>query len=198
MELKLSTFMRLPSLQQNEELRIKDLYYHDILDTTAEKEFNDLVHLVAHICNCADAIISFVDKDREWIKASKLIKDKEISRQVSFGAHTILKNKVMVVRDVRKDHRFMRHPHVTGDLKVAFYAGAPIISSAGFAIGTISVIDKEPKRVFTPRHKQALKIISAQITRLMDLRVKNKLISDRERLHPPLQKKTCGYYCLPL
>jgi len=165
--------MKVPVRLSNEDLRLKDLMSYEILDTEEEKEFNDLTTLAAYICHCDNAAITFIDSERQWFKAKKKGTVNQAPRDLSFCGHTILQNNVMVINNTREDFRFYDNPQVTGS-GIAFYAGAPIISSSGYAIGTICVIDKEAKQGLTPEQINALTIISQQITSLLELRIKNK------------------------
>jgi signal transduction histidine kinase len=169
--------MRLASIPFNEELRLHDLYSYDILGSGPEKVFDDLLEVAAHIYGCPVAAISFIDKERQWLKSTIGIADNvnETSREVSFCSHTILDNGVMVVEDAAADERFCENPFVTDGLCVRFYAGAPIISSGGYRIGAICVIDTEPRELSRQEAKM-LEILSRQISQLLELRLKNKLL----------------------
>ena len=181
--------MIIAAIPDNETLRIENLLSYDILDTADEKDFDELTALAADICQCAYALITFVDTDRQWFKAKKLLKEKETSRDVSFCAHAILKQEVMIVYDAQKDERFFDNPLVTGDPFIAFYAGAPIISEAGFALGTVCVFDQQAKNLFTPGQQQALKTIAGQVSKLLELKAKNKLMIERSNLLIEAEKK---------
>jgi len=174
--------MQFAILPDNEEQRLKNLLSYEILDTPEEKDFNDLATLAVHISGCPFALISFTDKDRQWFKAKKNITEKESGRNISFCSHAMLKNEVMVVNDMHKDERFFDNPLVTGNLAVSFYAGVPIISEAGFAVGTVCVIDTKAKHIFSVQQQHALEIIAGQVSKLLELRLKNKLIIDRSKL----------------
>lgn len=163
----------------NEEQRLTDLYLYDIMDTEAEKDFDDLASLAASICNCSMATITFIDKDRQWFKARKNVPHAGGSREDSFCAHAITEvNEVMVVMDSAKDHRFYDNPNVTDGLKIQFYAGAPIISPTGFPLGTICAMDDSPKMTLDPKQVDALRVIARQISQLLDLRLKNKHLEE--------------------
>ena len=168
--------MKIPIRLPNEELRLRDLMSYEILDTGEEKEFNDLTVLAAQICGCEIAAITFIDKDRQWFKAKKNAAVQQTPRDFSFCGHTILEHTVMIVNNAKKDDRFFDNPQVTGGLGIAFYAGAPIISSSGYALGTICVIDKTAKQGLKDEQINALKNIASQITNLLELRLKNKQI----------------------
>ena len=163
-------------IPSDEEQRYHDLLIYDILDTEEEEDYNQLTDLAAMFCDCEMATISFIDKERQWFKATTNIAQKEGPRDVSFCGHAIMHSEIMVINDTLKDKRFFDNPDVTGGLNIGFYAGAPIISSAGHKLGTVCVIDHLPKKEFDPKQKKVLEIIAVQIKKLLELRIKNKLI----------------------
>jgi hypothetical protein len=170
--------MFIAALPKFEELRLADLHLYNILDTPAEKEFDELRELAAHICGCPVSMISIIDRDRQWYKSKQGFDVAETQRDVAFCAHTILEDHLLVVEDMTKDVRFSNHPFVTGEQHVRFYAGAPIISPTGQNLGTICVIDQQP-RTLTDAQKRALEILSNQVTKLLELRLKSQVIEER-------------------
>lgn len=160
----------------DEEQRYRDLLSYDILDSEEEEDYNQLIDLAAMFCDCEMATISFIDKERQWFKATKNIPDREGPRDTSFCGHAIMHSEIMVINDALKDERFFDNPDVAGGLSIGFYAGAPIISSAGYKLGTVCVIDHEPKKIFDAKQKQALETIALQVKKLLELRIKNKLV----------------------
>jgi signal transduction histidine kinase len=182
--------MRIAALPLNEEHRLQDLYSHDILDTVSEKEFDDLLEIAAHIYGCPMAAITFIDKDRQWFKAKKGIAHfvNETSRDISFCAHTILQTSPLVIRDTIIDERFYDNPLVTEGLQIRFYAGAPIISNGGNTLGTICVIDNYPRDISEAQTK-TLTILAEQITKLLELRIKNKRLIKQAEAQLKLEKE---------
>jgi hypothetical protein len=168
--------MKSAPIPNNETNRINNLYSYEILDSLEEKEYDQLVDLASQICNCPIALISLVDKDRQWFKAKKNLEATETNRDIAFCAHTILQEDVMVINDAKTDERFHDNPLVAGELNIGFYAGAPIVSSEGYSLGTVCVIDHMEKNDFTSSQKSALKIIANQVSKLLELRIKNKEI----------------------
>lgn len=162
----------LPDLQ--EEMRLADLYSFGILDSEDEEDFTQLVELAANITNCQMAAISFIDKDRQWLKAIKNIGTKQTSREVAFCRYTIQQDGIMLVPDAKKDPRFQDNPLVNGEPHIHFYAGAPIRSSSGHKLGTVCVLDSISNRNLNKFQLDALHTIANQVSRLMDLRRKNK------------------------
>ncbi len=172
--------MKAPGYPANEAERLKALLSYEILDTERENDFNALMELAAQVCGCSIAAISFVDKERQWFKAEKNLFASETGRDISFCGHTILQNDVMIIPDARKDERFAGNPLVTRDEnKIVFYAGAPITNPDGYNLGSICVIDNNPRPAITEQQKEALKGIAHQVVRLMELRLKNKLIKEQ-------------------
>jgi GAF domain-containing protein len=168
--------MIVPDIALNEAERLDDLLSYDILDTLAEPDFDDITKLAAHICHCEMASISFIDNKRQWFKSRVNITESETSRKDSFCGHAILDNKVMIVLDAKKDERFWDNPHVTGGMSITFYAGAPIYSNAGHALGTICVLDKSKKTTLTNNQISSLKILARQVSRLLQHRIMSKIL----------------------
>lgn len=166
--------MKAPGIPANEQQRIEALYKYNILDTLPEKDFDDITKLASEICNTPIAHISLVDSNRVWLKSAIGIEVGDVARNESFCAHTIVDpNDIMIVSDSSKDERFSDNPYVTGDPNIAFYAGVPLITDDGQSLGSLCVIDRTPRSI-TDGQKQALKALSNQIVRLLDLRFKGE------------------------
>jgi len=172
----------------NEVERLKDLYVFDILDSEAEEDFNDLAELVAEICKCPIASVTFIDKDRQWFKAQKNMLTKQGPRSTSFCGHAILEKEIFIVEDAVNDTRFFDNPDVVSGLKIGFYAGAPIKSSNGFTLGSVCAIDNSPRKL-TPDQLNCLKKVANQVSKLLDLRIKNKQIKENTELLLAAEKK---------
>jgi signal transduction histidine kinase len=154
----------------NELERLQALNDLRLLDTLPEKVFDDLTKLASFICDTPISLISIVDNDRQWFKARVGLGAQETPRELAFCAHTILSpNQVMVVQDAAQDQRFATNPLVTSDPQIRFYAGAPLVTSDGFALGTLCVIDRIP-RTLTPEQLSALETVRNQVIREIELR----------------------------
>src|SRR6266498_5932847 len=149
--------MRAP-IPKNEAKRLKILWQYDVLDTVPEEIFDDLTDLAAHICESPIALISLIDEDRQWFKSAVGVTIRETSRDISFCARAILNNDLLIVPDATQDERFRNNPLVTSDPKIRFYAGAPLITPDGHALGTLCVLDKVPREL-RPEQQQALRIL---------------------------------------
>ena len=155
-------------IPSNEKQRLEALHKLDILDSKSERAFNELALLASKICDVPITLISLVDKDRQWFKVNLGLETKETSREHSFCAHAINNpDDVMEVEDARDDVRFFDNPLVTGDPNIVFYAGVPLVTSRGYALGTLCTIDSKPRRL-TNYQMQSLQIIGKQITRLIE------------------------------
>jgi PAS domain S-box-containing protein len=169
-------------IPENELARLEALQRYAILDTFPEQEFDDLSRLAAMICGTPIALVSLVDADRQWFKAKVGIDDSETPRDIAFCGHAILQRDVMVVPDTLADERFRANPLVTDRPKVRFYAGAPLITQEGHALGTLCVLDHVP-RDLTPDQKQALKALGRLVVAQIELRrsVSDQSLAIRER-----------------
>ncbi|MBA3642231.1 MAG: ATP-binding protein [Acidobacteriota bacterium] len=172
--------------RQEEADRLTALRTMQILDTDAEPSFDDLTLLASHICETPMAAITFVDTDRQWFKARVGIPVSETPRSVAFCSHAIANDGIFVVRDAAKDATFRDNPQVTGEPHVRFYAGAPLMSREGHAVGTLCVIDRRP-RTLTPDQMQALDALRRQVEAQLDLR---RRIAELKLSHENVQKLT--------
>ncbi len=157
----------------DEAKRISELTGYHILDTLNEKDYEDITYIASVICEVPIALISFVDKDRQWYKSHLGVPDSETPREYSFCSHVISSNDdIMIVEDSRQDARFQNNPLVTGDPGIVFYAGVPLVNQDGYGLGTVCVIDRK-KRTLTEHQVKALKVLSSQVMNLLELRKVN-------------------------
>lgn len=131
----------------NEQQRLNALRSLKLLDTSPEPEFDRITKLLARALNVPIALVSLVDEDRQWFKSKQGLDVCETSREVAFCAHAILQDEPLVVPDARRDERFANNPLVQEAPNICFYAGAPIKTSAGFRLGTLCAIDREPRNL---------------------------------------------------
>ncbi len=138
----------LPQGAPDEERRLRALEALEALDTGSEAAFEGLVQAAAAVCGTPIALISLIDRERQWFKANLGLEGvSETPRAVSFCTHAIAQEGLFVVEDAQRDPRFATNPLVTGDPQIRFYAGAPLRLSDGAAVGTLCVIDRRPLRL---------------------------------------------------
>lgn len=154
---------------KNEVQRIKILWQYDVLDTMPEAVFDDFTSLAALICDAPISLISLVDEDRQWFKSKYGVSLSETTRDVSMCAHAILQTDLLIVPDATKDKRFRDNPLVVAAPKIRFYAGAPLLSPEGCALGTLCVIDQKPRQL-TCVQQEALKVLSRLIMTQLNFR----------------------------
>jgi transcriptional regulator with PAS, ATPase and Fis domain len=160
-------------LPTNEIERLADLQSFDILDTPEEQAFDEIANIASIIFDMPIALISLVDEARQYFKARVGLDATETPRDVAFCAHTILESKVMVVEDAREDERFQDNALVTENPRIRFYAGAPLITDAGNRLGTLCLIDVEP-RSLTPSQEHILQMLANRVISEMKLRRVNQ------------------------
>ena len=155
----------------DESKRLEELRSYAVLDTPPEQEYDDLVALAAEICQTPIALISLIDETRQWFKARIGLEPAQTSRELSFCAHAIVRpdKDLFVVPDACTDARFSANDLVTGAPHIRFYAGAPLVTSNGFAVGTLCVIDRKPREL-TPSQIQAMRVLRRQIVNAFELR----------------------------
>ncbi len=156
-------------LPENEAERLDALYQFEVLDTKAEKAFDDLTRLAIYICKTPIALITLLDSDRQWFKSKVGVSQFETARDISFCAHAILQTDSLVVPDALLDERFKDNPVVTSEPHVRFYAGSPLTTTEGYKLGTLCVIDSVPREL-SEGQIAALKTLSYQAMTQLELR----------------------------
>jgi diguanylate cyclase (GGDEF)-like protein/PAS domain S-box-containing protein len=173
---------RLPDAENERLAALRD---HQILDTPPEEEFDGLVRLAAHVCGVPIAAVTLIDEHRQWFKAVTGVSVTEVPRDIAFCAHTILQPEVLVVQDTQTDPRFADNPLVTGEHHVRFYAGAPLVTEDGYALGSLCVIDRTP-RSLTREQEEALRLLAgqaaSQFRAKLRVRQQERLMAERERM----------------
>lgn len=162
--------------------RLEALRQYHILDTPAEQAYDDITTLAAYICDVPIALISLVDRDRQWFKSKVGIDVDETSRDISFCAHAILDQQIMVVNDALEDDRFANNALVACAPNIRFYAGVPLMTPGGDAIGTLCVIDHKP-RDLTAKQQKTLEALARQVVMQLELtRVSAQLADSLEKI----------------
>jgi len=160
---------------EGEANRLHALESYEILDSAAEKSYDDIARLAAFICGSPLALISFFDQDRQWIKSRFSAgafpeKSAELPRGNAF-CQAAIQNPAMVtvVPDMTADARFAQHPLITGPAKLRFYAAVPLVAPAGEVLGTLSVLDRRV-RTLSGDQTAALETLGRQVMELLEMR----------------------------
>ncbi len=167
-------------IRANEKRRLQVLWQYDVLDTVPEAVFDELTELAARICEAPIALISLVDERRQWFKSRVGTTLEETSRDISFCTHAIMGADVFVVPDASRDKRFAQNPLVTSEPRIRFYAGAPLITADGYALGTLCVIDRVPRQLRDDQLR-ALGILARLVVTQLDLRRRSKELAQTHR-----------------
>jgi diguanylate cyclase (GGDEF)-like protein/PAS domain S-box-containing protein len=158
------------SQPRDESARLEALRRYQILDTSAEQAFDDLTRLASLLCGTPMAVMSLIDENRQWFKSRVGIEIAETPRAVAFCAHTIQQRESLVVPDAARDDRFRNNPFVKAKDGIRFYAGVPLITPDGHAIGTLSVMDRKSRQL-EARQLDALRALARQAEKQLEVRV---------------------------
>ncbi len=161
--------METAPLLPDEAARLDALNQYEILDTLPEEVFDSLTRLAAQICGTSIALVCLIDADRQWFKSKVGIEASGTPRNIAFCAHAIHQSDILIVPDTLQDPRFADNPLVIGAPNIRFYAGMPLITPTGHALGTICVIDRVPKQL-TPEQITAIRILGQQVVSQLELR----------------------------
>lgn len=177
-----------PPEPPEEQARLAALEDYGILDTDPEAAFNDLAHLAATLFSTPIAIVSFIDEDRQWSKACIGLDLDQVGREISFCAHAILEpEEVFVVEDTLEDERFRGNPLVQGEQGIRFYAGAPLVSPEGYALGTICVLDREPRKP-TSSQLEGLSMLAGQAVAQLEEHRRTRKLAERDAILEQLSR----------
>src|SRR5712692_7543482 len=179
------TPMMKPPLAEDEPARLDALYAYDVLDTPPEAAFDDLTRLASQICGTPVAMVSLVDGNRQWFKSKIGTEVTQTPRDIAFCAHAILQPELFIVTDAEADERFADNPLVTAAPHVRFYAGAPLITPEGHALGTLCAVDQVP-HALSPEQQEALRALARQAMDQLRLRRNLKQLRELEALRDSL------------
>ena len=148
--------MKEPEYPKNEDIRVAALRSLDILDTEPEERFDRLTRIAKRLFKVPIALVSFVDINRQWFKSCQGLEVKEMPRDISFCGHAILGDDIFIISDTLLDDRFYDNPLVINEPRIRFYAGIPLVISNEIRVGTLCLIDREP-RILSEEDKELLR-----------------------------------------
>lgn len=172
----------MPFTVPDERSRLAALRRYGILDTPAEQAFDDLVVAAAFICGTPMALVSLVDSERQWHKAAYGVETTDLPRQRSFCSHAIAATGLFEVEDLSRDDRFADNPMVEDPSGPRFYAGAPLVTSDGFGLGTLCVLDDKPRTLLDPQRAGLMALSRVAVALLEARRLTRSLLSVSDTL----------------
>ncbi|SDH06927.1 sensor histidine kinase [Pelagibacterium luteolum] len=149
--------------------RLQALYSYEVLDTDREKDFDDIVELASAICGTAISVVNLIDVDRQWFKAETGLGVRETPLATSICSHAILESRFVEIHDTLADPRMQDNPLCTGEPGLRFYAGAQLLTQDGLPLGTLCVLDYEPKSL-TPLQRDTLRVLARQVMAQLEMR----------------------------
>ena len=170
-------FIKAAALAENESERLKALHEYRILGTSPEQSYDDITTIASETCHTPIALLSLVDADRQWFKSRVGLEADETPRDWSFCAHAILSPEPLIVQDALSDDRFRDNPLVKGDPKIRLYAGFPLQNHEDHRIGTLCVIDREPRDLSASQCK-IMEALARQAVAFLELRKRSIRLLD--------------------
>jgi GAF domain-containing protein len=161
--------LKRPGVPPDEETRLRSLDSYDILDTEVELPFDAITRLAAIALDVPIALVSLVDRDRQWFKSHYGLDAAQTDRDISFCGHAVAARAMLEVPDASADPRFADNPLVVGDPHIRFYAGVPLETPDGHVLGTLCAIDRKPRELTTTQ-RETLELLAAQVMALLELR----------------------------
>ncbi|MCB1679418.1 MAG: sensor domain-containing diguanylate cyclase [Halioglobus sp.] len=187
-----------PEIPDCEATRLDTLVGLNILDTPAEERFDRLTRVSRHLFGTSMAMVSLVDRDRQWFKSCIGVTVRETPRAISFCGHAILNDEVMVVPDALKDARFVDNPLVCGEPNVRFYIGCPIRATNGMRIGVLCLVDTSPRSGVSAQEIEALRDLALLVEReiaLVHMATEDELTGLSNRRGFALHAEKCLNVC---
>lgn len=157
-------------IPENEAERLATLRRFAILDSKKESAFDRITNLASELFDAPIALISLIDSDRQWFKASCGLEAPELPRDLAFCAYTILEDGVLCVPDTTQDKRFKDNPFVTCEVPIKFYCGAPLVAQNGHRLGSLCIVDTKTRHDFGKKQQQRLADLAAIVVDQMDMR----------------------------
>lgn len=182
--------MSAPTMSQPERRRLAALRRYRVLDTVPEPRFDDIAVLASQICNVPIALITLLDEERAWFKAAVGLSAESIPRDLAPCDFAIRDASVLELPDLAEDERFATSPLVNGEPALRFYAGAPLVTDDGCAIGTLCVVDRQPRHL-SDVQLRALEILRDQVMAQLELRRRLfAVVEESDRLESRVRQRT--------
>jgi len=173
--------MRVARLPDNEVKRLEALRSYTVLDGPKEAAIDALVRVAARVCDVPIAVVTLIDSARQCFLSIIGLDVEETPREVAFCTHAILQpSDILEVADTLLDERFSENPLVTGEPRIRFYAGAPLVDAEGYALGTLCVIDRQPRQL-TSAQREVLRELSGAVMKLIEARRTETVHRETER-----------------
>lgn len=170
MQIQRAIVMSLYPIPGDDEKRLEVLDSFALMDTAPEREYDHIIQMASRIFDVQTVLVSLVHRDRQFFKARVGLDVCQTGRDVSFCTYAIMESGVFVITDASKDERFRSNALVTGSPNIRFYAGAPLITSQGHALGSLCLIDPKPRETFSDRDQRVLQDLAAMVLERMELR----------------------------
>ncbi|MES2615054.1 MAG: GAF domain-containing sensor histidine kinase [Bdellovibrionota bacterium] len=170
-------------IHADEMCRLKALLDLNVLDSSPDPVLDEITKIASTMCQTPISLISLLDKNRQWFKAKVGIDIDETPRNISFCGHAIHEKEIFIVEDASKDIRFKDNPAVTGDLKVIFYAGVPLTTQSGYSIGTLCVVDNEPRELLQEQISGLKALAKLVVSYLTTNRQNERIKTLNEEIH---------------
>jgi EAL domain-containing protein (putative c-di-GMP-specific phosphodiesterase class I)/GAF domain-containing protein len=168
----------------NDQDRLQELWSYGILDSPEEEAFDDIGALVRDLAGTAIGIISLVDENRQWFKSCIGLEAKQTPRNISFCGHTILQRTPLIIEDALQDERFCDNPLVLQKPNIRFYAGFPLISANGLALGSLCAVDQQPRQL-SSQQVEALERLARLVVQQMELKRQSRLLEHSQQARQP-------------
>lgn len=178
-----------------EQRRIAALHHYQILDTPRERAFDEIAQLAADLCGAPIGVVNLIDTDRQFFKAETGLGVRETPLETSFCAKAILEEEFFLIPDATADPRFSCNPLVMGDPHLRFYAGALLKTREGLPIGTLCVLDVEP-RVLSEVQQRALKVLASQVMAQLNLQLSVRQGGERDERYRTLFEAMDEGFCI--
>ena len=170
-----------PPVSVTEDARLAELLSYGILDSEPEQAYDDITLLASQICETPVALVSLIDQERQWFKSKVGVTVSETARDIAFCAHAITRpDELFVVENAPQDPRFAENPLVVDDPSIRFYAGAPLTTSSGHAMGTLCVIDDVPREL-EPGQLDSLRALARMVVAQLELRQARDIAQEADR-----------------